>query len=95
MSDGEAQMDMVVGITSYGYVDGDFGLCSGYLPAFYTTVDYFLHWIEGIVDCHPKVRFDICPSLFRQARSVTNSRQEGRGSWRTGGSSTPGSRRQR
>ena len=63
MGHGKAQLDMIVGITSFGYVDSDFGVCSGDAPAIYTKVDYFLDWIKWIIDCHPEVRFDNGPSV--------------------------------
>ena len=66
MKDGRARLDMVVGITSFGYKedDDDAESCSGDEPAIYTSVDYFLDWIEWIIDCHPDVRSEKRASRF-------------------------------
>ena len=56
MEDGKPRLDMVVGITSFGYAKDGTDPCSGNEPAVYMSVDYFLDWIEGVIDCHPDVR---------------------------------------
>ena len=46
---GKPRFDMVVGITSYGFADDESGQCSGEEPAVYTSIDYFLDWIEKTI----------------------------------------------
>ena len=52
---GNPRFDMIVGIASYGYGDGESGQCSGDEPAIYTSVDYFLDWIEKTIERRSKV----------------------------------------
>ena len=83
MEDGKAQFDMVVGITSFGYSEEGADPCTGDEPAIYTGVDYFLDWIEWIIDCHPDVRFEQGLSLSSSsvnACSVLEAERHGSGS---------------
>ena len=52
---GDPSLDMIVGITSYGYADDESERCSGYKPAIYTSVDYFLDWIKDTIKRRSKV----------------------------------------
>ena len=52
---GDPSLDMVVGITSYGYGDDEHGQCSEYEPAIYTNVDYFHNWIIKTIKLRSKV----------------------------------------
>ena len=52
---GNPRFDVVVGITSYGYGDGESDQCSGFEPAIYTSVDYFRDWIEETIEHRSKV----------------------------------------
>ena len=52
---GDPSLDMVVGITSYGFADDESGQCSGFEPAVYTSVDYFRSWIQKTIERRSKV----------------------------------------
>ena len=92
LEDGKPQLDMIVGITSFGYAGDDADACSGDEPAVYTRVDYFLDWIERTITCHQDVRSEIHPSSSAHARSVRAAFRRARPSWRRGGSTMPCSR---
>ena len=70
MEDGKPQRDMIVGITSFGYTEDDAEPCSGIEPAIYTSVDYFLEWIERTINCHQEVRSDSHSSSSTHVRSI-------------------------
>ena len=73
MEDGKPHLDMIVGITSFGYrVDGA-DECSGDEPAIYTRVDYFLDWIERTVNCHQNVRSESHSWSLAHVRSVRDA----------------------
>ena len=77
---GNPRFDMIVGIASYGYGDGESGQCSGDEPAIYTSVDYFLDWIEKTIERRSKVSEILSNTACHTVSAAwTQSRTDGSG----------------
>ena len=77
---GNPRFDMVVGTASYGYAEDGSEQSSGQGPSVYTSVDYFLDWIEETIEGRPRVsevRQASCRQRGRVSAASKRSGEEG------------------